>query len=341
MKPLAKQRSAPDKVRPIKAVREAPATEGQSRVKGGIDVEQHGKVLLATIRNPPYALMTPRILRDLAALVQRVNSDPSVGAVVLTGAHPTRFLAHFDVRVILGSAEKSPRIKPSTAHRLLRFVSFVLKIPGGARLIQGGPLAGFVAMERMHELMRSIESSSAVWIAALNGDTGGGGCELALACDQRFMADGDFSIALPEIFLGFLPGTGSTQRLPRLVGTSKALRICLGGEPMSPQKALEAGLIDRVVPPAQLISVAMAEASKLGSRPKLAIGAVKRAIHHGASLPIEEGTRIEASEFLSVVSTPDSITAQRAYVKRMAELGDVPITDRKTVQEVLAKGRFE
>jgi hypothetical protein len=86
-------------------------------------------------------------------------------------------------------------------------------------------------MEQVRDVNLSIERCSAVWIAAVNGDTGGGGCELALACDFRYMADGEFSIAQPEILLGFPPGGGGTQRLTRLLGRRAALRICLDGGP--------------------------------------------------------------------------------------------------------------
>ncbi|MES2684466.1 MAG: enoyl-CoA hydratase/isomerase family protein [Pseudomonadota bacterium] len=307
---------------------------------GTVQVEQRGNVLLATIANPPYALMDRDIVVELFKLVARADSDPTVGGVVLTGAHPTRFLAHFDVRLILGSAESSPRIGPQALRRAMTAISAAVKVPKAGALLERSPAAGLLAMMRMHGLMKAIQSSSAVWIAALNGDTGGGGCELSLACDQRFMADGDFFIAQPEIFLGFPPGAGGTQRLTRLLGASKALRICLGGEPMTPHEAMELGLIDRVVAPKALLDEAIAEAARLGKRPKHAIGAVKRAIHQGGSTTLDEGLRIEASEFLAAIGTPDSIAAQKAYVKRTKELGDLPVSDRALIKKVIQNGKF-
>ena len=307
---------------------------------GTIQVEQRDNVLLATIANPPYALMDRDIVVELFKLAERADRDPDIGGVVLTGAHPTRFLAHFDVNLILDSAENSPRISAVAARRAMAALAAALKLPKAGALLDRGPAAGLLALMRMHELMAAIESSSAVWIAALNGDTGGGGCELSLACDQRFMADGDYFIAQPEIFLGFPPGAGGTQRLTRLLGRSKALRTCLGGEPMSPREAADLGLIDRVVAPEALLSEAIAEAARLGRRPKQAIAAVKRAIHQGGSTTLDEGLRIEASEFLAAIGTPQSIAAQRAYVQRTKELGDLPVGDKALIKRVLERGRF-
>lgn len=309
-------------------------------MSGCISVAQRGNVLVATIINEPYGLMDRHIIAELALLAARADQDPGVSAVVLTGGHPTRFLAHFDVRLILGSAEASPSISASAAYTMMQGVAKAMKVPGMRALLQKGPLAGFAAMEGMHQVLRSIEHCSAIWIAALNGDTGGGGCELSLACDKRFMADGNFSIAQPEIFLGFPPGSGGTQRLTRLLGKSKALQICLDGGPMTPAQALELGLIDRVLPAEQLLEAAIAEAARLGQRPKNAIGAIKRAIHMGATLPLEDGLRLEAAEFLRAITTKESLDAQRAYVRCMTELGDLPIANDEIVKSVLTKGRF-
>ncbi len=213
-------------------------------------------------------------------------------------------------------------------------------MPGAAKLLVRGPLAGLVGLATFMQTLLAIESCSAVWVAALNGDTGGGGCELALACDYRFMADGPYSIAQPEIFLGFPPGGGGTQRLTRLLGAARALHMCLEGTPKTPAEALAFGLVDRVVAPERLLEEAMEHATRLGRRPKAGIGAVKRAIRFGGSLPLEDGLRLEAGEFLAAISTPDSIEAQRAYVDRTKELGDVPIANPDIVAAVIERGRF-
>lgn len=307
---------------------------------GSVNIEQRGNVLVATLANPPHALMDGSIQEALAALAVRADEDPAVGAVVLTGAHPTRFIAHFDVRLILAGAKSAPAMSPQTAHMSLKAVGTALRVPGADRVISRSPAAGLAVMEQIRDVNLSIERCSAVWIAALNGDTGGGGCELALACDFRYMADGAFSIAQPEIFLGFPPGGGGTQRLTRLLGRRAALRICLDGGPLTPREAEQIGLVDRVLAPEELLDAAIAEASRLGRRPKQAIGAIKRAVNIGGSLPLVDGLRLESAEFLSAIATPESIEAQEAYVRRTEELGELPIGVPEETEKVLQRGRF-
>jgi enoyl-CoA hydratase len=307
---------------------------------GSVAVEQRGNVLIATLSNPPTALMDNEIVVGLIALARRADADLDVGAVVLTGDHPTRFVAHFNVAEILSGAEQAPRLSKQMLRAGLRATGAALRVPGAAKLLVRGPLAGFIGLETFTQTLLAIESCSAVWVAALNGDTGGGGCELALACDYRFMADGPYSIAQPEIFLGFPPGGGGTQRLTRLLGAGKALHMCLEGTPKTPAEALAFGLVDRVVAPDRLLEEAVEHATRLGRRPKAGIGAVKRAVRFGGSLALEDGLRLEAGEFLAAITTPDSIEAQRAYVDRTKELGDVPIANPDILAAVTERGRF-
>lgn len=307
---------------------------------GSVAVEQRGNVLIATLSNPPTALMDSEIVVGLLALARRADADSDVGAVVLTGDHPTRFVAHFDVAEILSGAEQGRRLSKQMLRAGLRATGAGLRVPGAAKLLVRGPLAGLVGLATFMQTLLAIESCSAVWVAALNGDTGGGGCELALACDYRFMADGPYRIAQPEIFLGFPPGGGGTQRLTRLLGAGRALHMCLEGTPKTPAEALAFGLVDRVVTPERLLEEAVEHATRLGRRPKAGIGAVKRAVRFGGSLPLEDGLRLEAGEFLAAISTSDSIEAQRAYIDRTKELGDVPIANPDIVAAVIERGRF-
>jgi enoyl-CoA hydratase len=307
---------------------------------GSVAVEQRGNVLIATLSNPPMAVMDSEIVVGLLALARRADADSDVGAVVLTGDHPTRFVAHFNVEEILSGAAQAPRLSKRMLRAGLRATGAALRVPGAAKLLTREPFAGGIALVTFTQTLLAIESCSAVWVAALNGDTGGGGCELALACDYRFMADGPYNIAQPEIFLGFPPGGGGTQRLTRLLGAGRALHMCLEGTPKTPADALAFGLVDRVVAPERLLEEAVEHATQLGRRPKAGIGAVKRAVRFGGSLPLEDGLRLEAGEFLSAISTPESIEAQRAYVDRTNELGDVPIANPDIRAAVTERGRF-
>jgi enoyl-CoA hydratase len=306
---------------------------------GTVNITQRGRVLLVTLENPPLALMDEGHLEGLIAALERAESDPDIGGVVLTGAHPTRFIAHYDVGELLQIATSSPALSRRMAHGALRATGAVRRVPGGDGLLQRGPAAGLAYLERFHETLVGIQSCPAVWIAALNGSALGGGCEVALACDRRFMAAGDHLIGQPEIMLGFPPGGGGTQRLARLLGPSKALRVVLDGKPFSPTEAAELGIVDEVVD-GDVVEAAIAEAERLGARPKAAIGSVKRAVYIGGSLPLEEGLRLERAELLSAMGTDEAKQAMAAYVEATKEAGELPAYDRDQMDAAFARGRF-
>ncbi len=308
---------------------------------GTVTVEQRDNVLLATLVNPPHGLMDSSMVVALGELAERADSDRSVGAVVLTGGHEERFVAHYDVGEILAAAKAGPTgLSPSVVRASLRATGVARRIPRAEGMLERSQLAGLVAIEQFHEVMLSIQRCAAVWIAAINGHAQGGGCELALTCDLRFMAEGDWRIGQPEILAGIIPGGGGTQRLTRLLGTSRALRICLEGLPMTAAHALEIGLVDRLVAREELLEVATAEASRLGRRPKPAIGACKRAIYEGASRPLEQGLRVEAAEFISTLSTPEALTAMQASLDALERTGELPAYDLDQESVVDQRGYF-
>ena len=292
---------------------------------GEVLIEERGEgVVLATISNPPHALMDDPIVADLEALSIRAEEDPGLTGIVITGAHPERFVAHYDVAELLEAAEASPQVGPRTARRALRTVNAVRRIPGGKGALEHGPAAGLSAVERFGEVFLRFNSAGAVVIAAINGSAMGGGCELALACDVRVMADGPFALGQPEVLFGFPPGGGGTQRLAHLLGTSKALRICLEGGPLEAREALEFGLVDEVVSPGELVERALEHATRLGRRPKAAIAGVKRSIYFGGSQPLATGLRLERAELMAAITTEDAKRAMAAYVEGLERTGELP-----------------
>jgi enoyl-CoA hydratase len=307
---------------------------------GEVRVEQRGRVLLATLENPPHALMDTGIVEGLAALVQRADSDDGVGAVVLTGAHPERFVAHYDVGELLAGARGSPSVGRRAAKGSLQVVGALRQVPRVEQALERTSAAGLVAVERFHEMLLTMNRSGAVFVAAVNGWAMGGGCELALACDTRLMATGDFGIGQPEILLGFPPGGGGTQRLARLLGSAKALRLVLDGGPVAPADARELGLVDEVVAADQLVDRAVAVAGRLGARPKEAVGACKRAVYEGGSLPLAAGLRVERSEFVAALGTPVAEEAMAAYQRGLEQTGELPGYDRAALERALESGRF-
>jgi enoyl-CoA hydratase len=307
---------------------------------GEVRVEQRGRVLLATLGNPPHGLMDAAIVDGLDSLVGRAEADLGIGAVVLTGAHAERFIAHYEVRELLDGARSGPSVSPRVAKGSLRVAGALRRVPAVERALADTPAAGLVAIERFHEILLRMNRCGAVFVAALNGSAMGGGCELALACDVRIMAEGPHLIGQPEILLGFPPGGGGTQRLARLLGSGRALRLVLDGGPLGPSQAVEMGLVDELVPADSLIERALALAHRLGSRPKIAIGACKRAVYEGGSLPLPDGLRVERAEFLSALGTHEAAELMQAYLDAFSDTGELPLYDSAAREGALEAGRF-
>ena len=308
---------------------------------GEVRVEQRGRVLLATLDNPPHALMDSAIVDGLEKLVDRAGSDAGVGAVVLTGSHPERFIAHYDVSELLAGARSSPSVGPRTALTSLRAVGALRRVPSVENALARTPAAGLVAVERFGDIFRRMNRCGAVFVAAINGSAMGGGCELSLACDARLMAAGDHGLAQPEILLGFPPGGGGTQRLARLLGSARALRMVLEGGPIEPEAAAELGLVDEVVPGDELLERALELAERLGARPKAAVAASKRAVYEGGSMSLADGLRLERAEFLAALGTPEAKEAMAAYVEGFEQTGELPGYDSAARERALRAGRFK
>jgi enoyl-CoA hydratase len=307
---------------------------------GTIAVEQRGSVLIGRFENPPHGLMDRGTVEALESLVGRAESEDGVRAVVLTGAHPERFIAHYDVEELLRGARNGPAVGPGVAEASLRTIAAARRIPGAEGRLRGSQLAGLVELHRFHDVLMRMNGCGAVFVAAINGSAQGGGCELSLACDLRLMAAGEHGIGQPEIFLGFPPGGGGTQRLTHLLGTAKALKLVLDGAPLSPEEAAELGLIDRVVAPEELLDTAVEEGRRLGSRPKAAIAAAKRAIYQGGSLPLPDGLRFEAGQFLATITSEEALEAMEAYLVELDRSGELPLYDPERVERVAAEGYF-
>jgi enoyl-CoA hydratase len=306
----------------------------------GIKVEQRGRVLLARVDGGPRGEFGPAIAADLVALVTRAETDESVGSVVLMGTHPTRFVAHADLRWLQEGGAASPSVGPRAGSAIVRAASAGRRVPGIRRLLDRTPLSGAMELVGVHETLLRMNRCGTVFVAALNGSALGIGSELALACDYRLMAAGDHVIGQPEILLGFPPGGGGTQRLARLVGSHQALKLMLDGAGLDPEAAAQIGYVDEVVPAGELLDRALALADRLGQRLKPAVAAVKRAAYIGGSRGLEEGLHVERSEFLSTVASPGAQAAMIAYLERTEATGDLPLYDRPTYERALEAGSF-
>ena len=163
-------------------------------------------------------------------------------------------------------------------------------------------------------IMRGMYISKPL-IAAINGYAFGGGLEVALACDLR-IASTNAQMGQPEVGLGLLPGWGGTQRLPRLLGESRAMEIMLTGDPLSAERALEIGLVHKVVEPEELIGAARAMAERICRNGPLAVRACKSAAVRGMQTSLDEGLRIEQLYFERLAYTDDMKEGVAAFNER-------------------------
>ena len=162
-----------------------------------------------------------------------------------------------------------------------------------------------------------MENTPLVFIAAIAGHCLGGGLELALACDLRFAAEGSYQIGLPEVNLGLFPGSGGTQRLPRLVGLARGLDLIVNATTLNPAAAKDAGIVDHLFPDAAACRAGAIEyAAKLATGPGVAIGHAKLAITQGYGGPLDLGLAIEREAIGRVFVTEDADEGIKAFQEK-------------------------
>ncbi len=252
-----------------------------------LKVEKEQKVLLVTLNRPPYNPLSSALYGELMELCQEVEKSNDIKVVVITGSEKA-FSTGLDVKEVEG---KSP-----------------------------------VEMGRIGDLSRrascALAELSVPTVAAIRGLAVGGGLELALCCDFRFASE-DSRFGQPEINLGIIPGGGATQRLPRLIGLSKARELLFTGQMIDARRALEIGLVDRVYPPESLLEESLKFAREIAAKPLVALKALKRAINKGIEMSLEGALVYEGQCFLQTFVSEDGREGLRAFVeKRKPEFKD-------------------
>jgi enoyl-CoA hydratase/3-hydroxyacyl-CoA dehydrogenase len=247
-----------------------------------VQLETRGATAIAWLDRPPANSLSPQVIAELGRIFDHVDGDDAIRALVIASANPMLFCAGADIKAFT----------------------------------QMDPESGAAMLHDAHALLRRMENSSTVTIAAVNAVAFGGGCELAMGCDVRIAAH-SASFGQPEVNLGIIPGFGGTQRLPRLVGTARALELNLTGDPISAAEAYEIGLVNQVVPDHELFDSALAWARKLGGQAPLAVGAIKRTTAGDADL--DEGIESEKAAFGEVFRSADAREGISAFLtKRQA-----------------------
>jgi enoyl-CoA hydratase/carnithine racemase len=305
--------------------------------KRRLEIEDRGAVLIVRVDGGPHSLFGLDIANEIDKLVNRVDRDPGVHAVVLTGARHGRFVSHADVRWLQEEGAAVPELGRRGASAVARMARGVARVP--EPVVRRTPLRGAVQLDRLHATFLRMNASGVIFVAALNGSALGLGAEFAWACDLRVMADGEFFIGQPEILLGINPGGGGTQRLTRLIGTHRSLVAILEGKPFTPAQALANGAVDEVVAPDDVVTRATELAEYLGKRPKGALAAVKRSVYFGGSMSLSEGLHVERTEFLQTDQSEDGQKLMLDYLATTEATGELPLYHPDTYAQALETGR--
>jgi enoyl-CoA hydratase len=259
----------------------------QARTFEHLLLEQRGPVAVITLNRPSVLnALNEALLRELSAALTELDGADDVRAIVVTGAGPKAFAAGADIgelNALKNAVEGADKARAGQAVTL--------------------------QIERMRTPV----------IVAVNGFALGGGCELAMAGDIRIASE-NARFGQPEVNLGLIPGYGGTQRTTRLLGKGMAMFLCLSGDIIDAQTALQIGLVDRVVPQDQLLEAAVKLGQTIAQKAPLAVAACKRAIVNGAHLPLADALELEALEFGTLVNTNDFKEGTSAFLeKRKAE----------------------
>jgi enoyl-CoA hydratase/carnithine racemase len=256
-----------------------------------VTLGKEGAVGIIVLDRPPANSYDYAFLRSFAGAIDDARLDADIRAVLVTSASERFFSAGADVSAFAAGTARSRTMTALMAH----------------------------------EAFRKMENTPLVFIAVIAGHCLGGGFELALACDLRFAAEGPYQIGLPEVNLGLFPGSGGTQRLPRLVGLSKGLDLIANATTLKPAEAKEIGLVDRLYPDAATCREGAVEyAAKLAAGPSVAIGHAKVAITQGFGAPLDLGLAIEREAISRVFVSEDAEEGIKAFgEKRKADFKGV------------------
>lgn len=247
-------------------------------------LRQEGRVTILTFQNGPVNVSSKEVVRQLGQHLTQLQTDNTVGALVLTGAGRKAFVAGAD-------------------------------ITGFPGIIARGETGIREYLMEDHRVFRQLAEFPKPVIAAVNGLALGGGLELALMCDIR-IAEEHARFGMPEITLGMFPGYGGTQRLTRLVGTSIAKELIFTGRMFDAQEALRIGVVSRIVPDGESLISAVKLAAEIAEKSAPVLALAKQAINEGLDMTLEQGVENEARLLAKAFLTEDNAEGVSAFLQK-------------------------
>lgn len=254
-----------------------------------LDLEVNEGVGIIRINRPPANALNVEMVKELHGVIDEVTGNEKIRSVIFT-AQGSFFIGGADIKMMQEQMGTD-------------FPAF---------------MEGYTV--HLQRAFNKIEAMPKPVIAAINGYAAGGGCELALSCDFRFMAMGKARIGLPEVKLGILPGGGGLQRMPRLIGKAKALELIIEGTLLTAQEALEAGLVNKIFPREDLMEETVEYAKRLASQATRAIGVIKQCIHEGMDTNTRAGLAFDIDSQDTLFKTEDGIEGITAFIEKRSPL---------------------
>ena len=260
-------------------------------------IVDEGQIVTCYLSNPPTHTLTAEGVIEIHKFLDIMEAKKDLRVLAFTGDGDEVFIKHYEVGELAETAEKNLN----------------------KTQVNSDPkeLHGF------HRMLLRLRDLDAIVIAGINGNTAGGGCEFSLGCDLRIMSDGDYKIGLPETSVGILPGGGGTQRLARLIGASRALDLILHARLLTPQEAESFGIINKIIPHKNFHEGLNHYCQDIANRAPIALSQVKKIIHKGLDMTLEEGLLLEQKAFDITMNSEDAAQAMRALLTAEENIEDV------------------
>ena len=260
-------------------------------------IEDNGNYVICYLSNPPTHTLTSSGVNEIHTFLDQIEKRDDLRVLAFTGDGENVFIKHYEVGELANTAERNLETKKDKQDPK--------------------------ELHAFHTMLLRLRDLDAIVVAGINGNTAGGGCEFSLGCDLRVMADGNFLIGLPETSVGILPGGGGTQRLSRLIGSSRALDLILHAQLVSPKEAFDLGIINKLVSEASFNQELISYCEDLSNRAPIALQQVKKIIHQGLEMTLEESLLLEQKAFDVTMNSKDAARAMRALLDTQENIEDV------------------